>query len=332
MAVLPNDAPATSWAAKMTQYSGALVSVALIAGAGVWGYKLLVRDAHGVPVVRAMEGPMRQRPDVPGGELALHTGLAVNAVVAEGTAAPTEERLALAPGTPELSEEDLIAVPLSPSDHNELLPAEEDEVLPAEEEATLAAAAVTLPQSDQPLTADEVMALADQIAGGADPLAPLEEAATEPVTEVVTPEAEATPAPTGPEIIPASTPGVARAMRPPGRPATLAAAPAQPVEDVAPAEETSAIPVRTEGFAPGTTVVQLGAFPTIAHANRRWGEVSEDFADFVAGREPVIQQAVSAGETFYRLRATGFADLADARRFCTALVAEDADCIPLVTD
>jgi hypothetical protein len=31
------------------------------------------------------------------------------------------------------------------------------------------------------------------------------------------------------------------------------------------------------------------------------------------------------------LRALGFEDLADARRFCSALVAEKAECIPVVT-
>ena len=45
----------------------------------------------------------------------------------------------------------------------------------------------------------------------------------------------------------------------------------------------------------------------------------------------VIEKATSGGRTFYRLRAEGFADLPDARRFCAALVAEKADCIPVVT-
>jgi hypothetical protein len=33
---------------------------------------------------------------------------------------------------------------------------------------------------------------------------------------------------------------------------------------------------------------------------------------------------------FYRLRAHGFADLSDARRFCAAFVAQNVDCIPVL--
>ena len=43
----------------------------------------------------------------------------------------------------------------------------------------------------------------------------------------------------------------------------------------------------------------------------------------------MIQEAESGGRTFYRLRALGFDDLSDARRFCSVLVAENADCIPV---
>ena len=68
-------------------WTGALMSVALIDGLGVWGYQLAVRDVSGVPVVRALEGPMRVAPDDPGGEQAEHQGLAVNNVAAEGVAA-----------------------------------------------------------------------------------------------------------------------------------------------------------------------------------------------------------------------------------------------------
>ncbi|MFD1809072.1 SPOR domain-containing protein [Gemmobacter lanyuensis] len=35
------------------------------------------------------------------------------------------------------------------------------------------------------------------------------------------------------------------------------------------------------------------------------------------------------GRTFYRLRAQGFSDEADARRFCAAITAEGAECIPV---
>jgi len=45
----------------------------------------------------------------------------------------------------------------------------------------------------------------------------------------------------------------------------------------------------------------------------------------------VIQRAQSGGNVFYRLRVQGFDDLSDARQFCSALLAKQANCIPVVT-
>ena len=49
------------------------------------------------------------------------------------------------------------------------------------------------------------------------------------------------------------------------------------------------------------------------------------------GKRRVIQEASRGGRTFYRLRAMGFEDLSDARRFCAVLLADNADCIPVTT-
>jgi hypothetical protein len=51
----------------------------------------------------------------------------------------------------------------------------------------------------------------------------------------------------------------------------------------------------------------------------------------MAGKQRVIQKASSGGRTFYRLRVMGFTDMSAARHFCAALVAANADCIPVVT-
>ena len=63
---------------NITNMVAAGLSAALIVGVGVWGYKLMVRDVTGLPVVQAISGEMRVLPDSPGGELALNQGLAVN--------------------------------------------------------------------------------------------------------------------------------------------------------------------------------------------------------------------------------------------------------------
>lgn len=92
---------------------GAVLSIALVAGMGFWGYKLAVRDVSGVPVVRALEGPARVAPENPGGMQAAYQGLAVNTVAAEGEAAPLPEQIVLAPPPIELdlSELEAMAMP-----------------------------------------------------------------------------------------------------------------------------------------------------------------------------------------------------------------------------
>ena len=54
------------------------------------------------------------------------------------------------------------------------------------------------------------------------------------------------------------------------------------------------------------------------------------FGDYMVGKDRVIQEAETGGQPFYRLRAMGFTDLADARRFCAVLVADGTNCIPVV--
>jgi hypothetical protein len=66
-------------------------------------------------------------------------------------------------------------------------------------------------------------------------------------------------------------------------------------------------------------------------ARAEWDRLSVRLGDLLEGKSRVVQRAESGGRTFYRLRAVGFEDLADARRFCSALQAEKAECIPVVT-
>jgi hypothetical protein len=84
-----------------------------------------------------------------------------------------------------------------------------------------------------------------------------------------------------------------------------------------------------EGLASGTRLVQLGAFDSETIARSEWDRLSGKFTDLLDGKTRIVQAAQSGGRTFYRLRAMGFADEADSRRFCSALVAERAACIPV---
>lgn len=388
--------------------AGGVCSLALIAGVGVWGYKLVLREVLGLPVVVAEAGPMRVAPADPQGEVVPSQGLAVNAIPAAGTVAPPSDVLVLAPETAGLAEEDMEVSVQTNAEAGEVMPAATVEavpLVPAEPvvaaplsalEATLEAAPVeavaalaalapapvaaepipapasegapaadaeaatliaALLPDDRPMTAEEILAFADQIAGQAqiqaapaDAAAPVAEAAP-PVAEVaapvpeVAPVAEAVAAPPAaalPAIIPAEVPGVTAAPKPPSRPAALAAspapAPAQPetvevagaVVPEAPAPAPAA--ALTSDLPAGTNLVQLGAFDSPEIAASEWDRLQGLFGEFLGGRERVIQETQSNGRTLYRLRAMGFEDRAAARILCAALTAEGAACIPVTVD
>ena len=303
----------TARAGVFMQYAGAAVSLALVAGIGVWGYKLVMRDVTGIPVVRAMTGDIRVLPENPGGEVSLHTGLSVNAVAGEGGAAAPEDTVALAPQGTGLAAEDLSAQPMAEAAEVQpsVTPA------PAADDALQVSLASSQGGPDKPLTTQDILALADQIAAGAAPLTALAEGTDVAPTMSVD----------GATVVPASFLPHAQlrvSMRPamrPKRQETLAHG-----THVA----TASAQVSTTRFAVGTSLVQLGAYPSADVAAKEWGRLTGRFGDVMSGKTQVIQQASSGGRTFYRLRANGFGDLADARRFCAALVAENADCIPVV--
>ena len=78
----------------------------------------------------------------------------------------------------------------------------------------------------------------------------------------------------------------------------------------------------------GTRLVQFGAFDTADEARAEWARLQGSFGDLMADKGLVVQPAESGGRTFFRLRAHGFEDEDDARRFCSAFVAEKRDLHP----
>ena len=285
---------------------GALLSLALTAGVFVWGYKLVVRDVSGIPVVRAVEGEMRVRPDDPGGQLARNLGLAVNEVAAEGQASGPVERLVLAPPPIELSAQD---IPMS----NKM-------VAPEQQPSPLDVADTSQGPSD-------LIAAANALESGS-----VEELLKQLTQDPVGADIKAAPdgdltsqsaAIANPEI---SGPGPKRSLRPALRPATGPAV-------VVPAEISNAITreIDPATIPTGTRLVQLGAFVSAEVARDQWEKMQGRFGEYLRGKDRVVQQAQIGGRTFYRLRAHGFTDLSDARRFCSALKAAGTDCIPVVT-
>ncbi|NCX82514.1 MAG: SPOR domain-containing protein [Rhodobacteraceae bacterium] len=82
-------------------------------------------------------------------------------------------------------------------------------------------------------------------------------------------------------------------------------------------------------IATGSALVQFGAYDSQAVAEQEWTRISAKLASLLGNQTRVIQKAESGGRTFYRLRAAGFSDIAEARRFCSA-VSEKAECYPVI--
>ena len=298
----------------VTNWAGALVSFALIVGVGIWGYKLLVRDVTGIPVVRAVEGPMRVQPEDPGGSTADHQGLAVNSIAAMGTAEPPAARLVLAPRPVALAEEDVAT--------SELMAVAQ--VLPAPPPVAVPEAASEVVSGAE----DEAVAEAAEPAPMATP-ASMSEMVDQILAQVVQVSASGEDVGGEPAIsIPRVEGGIGVSLRPQARPAAMV----RQVASLGPATAAGApVPdVDPDSIAAGTRLVQLGAYDSPEVAKREWDRLAGRFGDYLQGKSRVIQLAESGGRSFYRLRAMGFADINDARRFCSALVAERADCIPVV--
>lgn len=293
--------PAGGAMQRVTAWAGALTSVALVAGLTVWGYRLAVRDVTGVPVVRALEGPMRMAPEDPGGQQAQYQGLAVNRVTSEGEAAPPADRLLLAPRPVGLSAEDAPRAELRPMPRA------------AEAAPETVQNAYASPEIAAPDPVAAALALVDKVTAGQKPFGP--------VAPPTAPEVEAAPA------VAAVAGGLARSPRPVLRPAQDPVA----LAAMASVANTKSAPVQDlASVTAGTNLVQLGAYGSEDVARAEWQRLSARFASLMEGKQRLVQSAVSGGRTFYRLRAVGFADVSDARRFCAALTAEKADCIPVV--
>lgn len=281
---------------KFVNFIGAGTSVVLVAGLGYWGYQLTVRDVTDVPVIRALEGPARVQPDDPGGQLAQHQGLAVNRVQSDGSAEGPAPQVILAPAPIDLEAQDMtLAVPEQSGAIGTVVSLSTDVL---DDEATGAAA----------------LALAEQLAAGN---TSLEELGI--TTEGVRVALAVTP-------VSLSVPGVNRSPRPATRPKFDRASYSPTAIEAAIA---AAIEVDPASISVGSRLVQLGAFDTREEAADEWTNVSERFADYIDGKSRVIEEAVSGGRTFYRLRAFGFEDVTASRRFCAVLAAGNASCIPV---
>lgn len=288
---------------RLVTLTAAAATVALLAGMVVWGYKLAVRDAQGVPVIQAMDGPIRETPEDPGGRIASHAGLSVNRIAAEGAAADLPDRIVLAEPPIDLEADDGPGIG--------------------------AAAPTPEAEADQMV---RTLALAEQLARQV----AAETAAAEIASDAAAAPAEASTAEQpGAELPPGA---LRQSLRPMPRPrraeAAAALADASPVTGtttiLAPAAPTLT-EIAPESVPAGTRLAQIGAFDDVETARQAWDRFADRHATLFDGKARVIQPATSVGRTFYRLRVQGFATEDDSRRFCAAIEAPDLRCIPVTT-
>jgi len=323
---VPEEGSLAESAQHLVTWFGALLSLALLVGLVAWGYELTQREVGRVPVLRAMEGPMRVVPEDPGGLAAAHQGLSVAAVPAEGSVEPPPAQVILAPEPVRLAEAD---APLSAPPARR--PANATATPPAAEPLPVA----PTPQRSGPAEggAKWVSAPAAPSAQGASggivmPAALRFDGAPEAKPDIAALIAsldEGGDSALSTKGAPGAS-GVQRSLRPMPRPdrAALVTRAAAGTADVplVPSDE-----IDPGAIAEGAGLAQLGTFSAPEAARQGWRQLAATHGALLDGRRYLVQPAESGGRAFFRLRAAGFADMGEARRFCVAMRAVGAECV-----
>ena len=95
-----------------------------------------------------------------------------------------------------------------------------------------------------------------------------------------------------------------------------------PVKPAAPAE-VHAVPAATSAHQP---MVQLAALTSEESARAEWAQLAKKMPDLLGGRQPTFSKTERDGRTFWRVRTSGFTDVAQARGFCDRIRAKGAGC------
>lgn len=330
----------------IANWVGALTSLGLVAGLGSWAVDLTFRDVSTVPVIMALDGPMRVEPTDPGGTVAPYQGLALADITSGGAAAPAPDQIVLAPPPVTLdapAQSDRIAALAAAADAPEI-----DEVTALDDGVVTVAHAE---DAEMAPPADDLVADVSASDTGEDAVliaGAVEDSADDAIDLASdNPFSAAIAAALG-DAVGSAEPGLVESVRPRARPAHLhrvaastpIEAPVQPA-GIEVASATQAIRTATDAgpgtvrevdpssLAAGTRIVQLGAFNSPAVARAEWDRLNQRFGAYMAGKSRMVEVASSGGRDFWRLRAVGFGDGADARRFCSELEAKGATCIPV---
>ena len=274
---------------------GAVLSLSLLAGAIGWSYKLVVRDINQIPIVRAQLGPLRVAPDNPGGLTAANQGLSVTQLAVNEKPLLSDE-INLAPAAEILNEETSASLLREVDKLNQIDETYEIKEINAENTISLDGSSGAMKGE----TASKTESLVAQVAFSQKKVE-IENA----VSLALSITSEFDPSLTS--------------LRPKTRPRSVQ----QNRELIVSKEPMSKLPI-------GSAIVQLGAFDSKSLAESEWRRFEKLLGSILAPKQMIIQNAESGGKIFYRLRASGFNDISDARQFCTA-ISDKVACIPVVT-
>jgi SPOR domain len=136
------------------------------------------------------------------------------------------------------------------------------------------------------------------------------------------PPPAATPAPV---VTPAAPPPMAASKPIASKPMT---APTTSAPTVA-ADDKHAAPVATPGHSTPSGknfAVQLAAVSSEAAAQTEWQRLTHRMPDLMDGRHLVVTKLERDGHTYWRVRTTGFSDMAQASQFCARVKSKGGDC------
>ena len=280
-------------------WTGAALSLFLLAGAIGWSYQLIVRDVNQIPIVRAQLGPLRVAPDNPGGLTAANQGLSVTQLAVTEKPLLSNE-IYLAPAAEILNEENLALKVTEEDESNKVDGAFEIKEVNAENSMNLEA----LPdQKEVDSRSNDVGVLSK--AAFSQKKIEIENAVSLALSITNDPDK--------------SLSWLRPKIRPVGfyRNGNI-------IED----QIVSNVPMPELPI--GSALVQLGAFDSKSLAESEWQRFEKILGSILIPKKMVVQKAESGGKIFYRLRASGFSDISDARQFCTA-ISDKVACIPVVT-
>ena len=280
-------------------WTGAALSLFLLAGAIGWSYQLIVRDVNQIPIVRAQLGPLRVAPDNPGGLTAANQGLSVTQLAVNEKPLLSNE-IYLAPAAEILNEENLALKVTEEYESNKVDGAFEIKEVNAENSMNLEA----LPdQKEVDSRSNDVGVLSK--AAFSQKKIEIENAVSLALSISNDPDKSLS------------------WLRPKIRPVGFYRNGNITEDQIVSNEPMPKLPI-------GSAVVQLGAFDSKSLAESEWQRFEKILGSILIPKKMVVQKAESGGKIFYRLRASGFSDISDARQFCTA-ISDKVACIPVVT-